>query len=750
MRGALVLSVVTALNSLGNLFVHVLVARGGGVYSYGAVGALLSLGVIASTVSAGIQYAVARLAALSDASPHDLLRRGAWAAAPWLLVVLLASAGSAPFSAYLHLSGPAPVLLALAYCSTMFAYAVPAGIFIGRNRLVVIAALTMAGTCLRIGYGFLLGWTSPDGLGALASSALAMATVTAVAVLLLPRARCHVARTANSLKKVSAPLRGRLSLTGEGAVGSVLSAALWGAWSLPLLFARHNLPADDAGVFAAGQLVLSTVLLLTSGLATAFYPAIVRSRSRRHVLAGLGGTLALSLICVAAATLIGPTLIRHLYGPRFAMSASLLAGMGISVTAVAGATFGLWTAQALQRGIGGTAVGIAGALACEALMGSVARTPLALAVTPAISMAGGLLVATAAVSLRSRRRRVRALRSAVRRHRLAGAPQATPDGGMLERTVVGIMAHNEAATIEASLAAVLGAPGDAGPARVVVVASGCTDDTEAVVDRIAARDPRVELIVETARTGKASAINLFLRATDEPICVLVGADTLLAPGSLARLVAPFVDERIGMTGGRVVPTNEPTGIVGRAVHALWELHHAVAQRRAKLGEVVAFRRVMDRIDSQSLTDEVSLEAHVRGAGYLLQYVPEALVFNHGPVTVDDYLTHRKRIHQGHIAVESTTGYRASTMDPRPLVGVVVRTALRHPRCIIGLLAAVFLEVAARFEARKEYELQESRTDGLWKPIASAKQAFQVAYEYEVVGTPVPLGSVAPAAVEEAV
>jgi hypothetical protein len=44
---------------------------------------------------------------------------------------------------------------------------------------------------------------------------------------------------------------------------------------------------------------------------------------------------------------------------------------------------------------------------------------------------------------------------------------------------------------------------------------------------------------------------------------------------------------------------------------------------------------------------------------------------------------------------------------------------------------------ARFEARKSYEFEQTRKDGVWRPICSAKQAFDVDYEYEIVGTAVP-------------
>ena len=48
-------------------------------------------------------------------------------------------------------------------------------------------------------------------------------------------------------------------------------------------------------------------------------------------------------------------------------------------------------------------------------------------------------------------------------------------------------------------------------AEIIVVASGCTDGTEAIVQAAAAADARISLLVQPQREGKASAMNLFLR-----------------------------------------------------------------------------------------------------------------------------------------------------------------------------------------------------------------------------------------------
>jgi GT2 family glycosyltransferase len=269
---------------------------------------------------------------------------------------------------------------------------------------------------------------------------------------------------------------------------------------------------------------------------------------------------------------------------------------------------------------------------------------------------------------------------------------------------------------------------------VVVIASACTDATEDLVRAMADREPRVQLLSQSTREGKASAINLFINTTSEPLCALVGGDTLLAPGALAALVAPFADQCVGMTGARVVPTNLRRGVAARLVHVLWDLHHEAAMRRPKLGEAVAFRRGVDHIDATSLTDEVSLEAAVLATGRTLRYVPEAVVFNHGAESVHDYLTHRRRIHRGHLGVQHTTGYSPSTLDRTVVLGATLAVLRRRPLSALALAAAAVLEGVARSQAWRAHRLALDADNGLWEPIHSAKRPFEIEYEpVEVVG-----------------
>src|SRR5690349_6420322 len=102
------------------------------------------------------------------------------------------------------------------------------------------------------------------------------------------------------------------------------------------------------------------------------------------------------------------------------------------------------------------------------------------------------------------------------------------------------MAYNEEANIGRLLEALIAQETDlCSIESIVVLASGCTDRTEEIVRAFAEAHPRVKLVVQPQRRGKASAINLFLGATESDVLVMESADTVPEPTTIERLVAPF-------------------------------------------------------------------------------------------------------------------------------------------------------------------------------------------------------------------
>jgi len=285
---------------------------------------------------------------------------------------------------------------------------------------------------------------------------------------------------------------------------------------------------------------------------------------------------------------------------------------------------------------------------------------------------------------------------------------------------MGIMAYNEEANIGRLLEAVTTQKfKEVALTEIVVVASGCTDNTEAIVLEWANRDSRIRLISQEKRAGKASAINDYLPKAQEKILVLCSADLLPEPEAIERLVAPFADPEVGMTSSRPVPVNDASQFMGYAAHMLWDLHHAINMKSFKAGEMIAIRKIFERIPYHTAVDEASMEPVIRGQGYQAQYVGTAIVYNKGPETLADFLRQRRRIYAGHLAVRDTLGYNVSTMSGRKILMTLVQNLDWRPKQFAWTWSIVGLEVYGRLLGLRDYK--KRRDHAVWEMATTTKQ-----------------------------
>jgi cellulose synthase/poly-beta-1,6-N-acetylglucosamine synthase-like glycosyltransferase len=264
-----------------------------------------------------------------------------------------------------------------------------------------------------------------------------------------------------------------------------------------------------------------------------------------------------------------------------------------------------------------------------------------------------------------------------------------------------VPAYNEASNIERLLAALLGQRAERSRiVEVVVVASGCTDDTAQVARDFSRGRPGVHVHVQERREGKVAAINAYLKIRDPraEVVVVCSADLEPAPDVVDRMVQHLADHPgVGMVGARPVPDNDASQLVGRMVKLLWEMHHRISLDVPKMGEIVAFRAMLvEYVSELSVVDEASIEDIVRAKGYDLGYVPEAIVTNHGPETLAEYFEQRRRIARGHYWLDFAFGYEVATLDRALLAKVTLEAARNEDRFgRIALATAIGTEIAAR-------------------------------------------------------
>jgi cellulose synthase/poly-beta-1,6-N-acetylglucosamine synthase-like glycosyltransferase len=250
------------------------------------------------------------------------------------------------------------------------------------------------------------------------------------------------------------------------------------------------------------------------------------------------------------------------------------------------------------------------------------------------------------------------------------------------KITIGIPAYNEEKNIGTLLTALLMQEQKRTKiSEIIVVSSGSTDRTDEIVKEYSNIDDRIILIRQPQRRGKASAINEILKASTNDIIVLESADTIPEKDCIEKLCSPFLDEKIGMTGAHPIPTNNRDTFTGYAVHLIWDLHHRISLKTPKCGELIAFRKLFDKIPEDIVTDEAWIEYEVRKREYEVAYVPEAVVYNRGPETIREFIKQRRRIACGHLDLKKRTRYTVSTVkmtNTLPILLTLFPIKLKNP------------------------------------------------------------------------
>ncbi len=224
-----------------------------------------------------------------------------------------------------------------------------------------------------------------------------------------------------------------------------------------------------------------------------------------------------------------------------------------------------------------------------------------------------------------------------RRHQTRGGPVPHAPG-----VSVIVPAYNEGRVIIGTVASLLGQRYD-GDLEVIVVDDGSTDDTLAVARDAFGDEPRVTVLTKE-NAGKASALNFGIARARHDVIVGLDADTLFAPDTVAELVQPLADPRVGAVAGNAKVGNR-VNIVTR-----WQaLEYVTSQnfdRRAFAlvdgitvvpGAVGAWRRDVVRqvggFRHDTMAEDQDLTLAVRRAGYSIAYADGAVAYTEAPDTL---------------------------------------------------------------------------------------------------------------------
>jgi len=303
------------------------------------------------------------------------------------------------------------------------------------------------------------------------------------------------------------------------------------------------------------------------------------------------------------------------------------------------------------------------------------------------------------------------------------------------RCSVGVTAYNEEANIGRLLEALLTQhTRDVEIVEIIVVASACTDNTVPIVESYTAEYPLVKLFTQARREGKTSAINVFLANAGEDICVLESGDTLPHEDAIENLVRMFRDPAVGMTGAQKVAVNTPDHVVGLLSYLRLKMEHQLCLEIPRLGELVAFRKILDRLPPDVAMDEAFVEAFAVQRGLQVRYAPDAVVYSMGPQTVSDFVKQRRRNYAGHLYLIDKFGYRVSSLQNRRVVRIALEEVWGAFRLLgtLGYLAT--LEIYSRMLGWWDYRVKKEK-HVVWDMAWSTKDPGQAIQNRPDLGLP---------------
>ena len=305
------------------------------------------------------------------------------------------------------------------------------------------------------------------------------------------------------------------------------------------------------------------------------------------------------------------------------------------------------------------------------------------------------------------------------------APGPSGDPGTAEQTriSIGICAYNEGQRLTGLLESLATQRLPSGFAldEVLVVASGCTDDTERVAEDWAKVESRLSLIRETERRGKSSALNAILARFRGDILVLVNADARLLPGAVSELLMAFESRpEVEVACGFPIPEGSGS-IVGVVEDVWWRLHNRTLQTLAELragnhccDELMALRRgFANAIPMGVVNDGAYFGVLAARRDVTVQFAPRAKVLIATPKNLLGLIRQRRRIVRGHRQVLEMFGTPPFTLEGlakrRPAVAakiLLAEIASRPTWTLAFLVLALPIEGIAHASAFLER---------LWRP-----------------------------------
>jgi len=168
-------------------------------------------------------------------------------------------------------------------------------------------------------------------------------------------------------------------------------------------------------------------------------------------------------------------------------------------------------------------------------------------------------------------------------------------GPITPRVTVVISAYNEAGHIEATVLNKLNQDYPHALLDVMVASDGSTDETDAVLGRLARENPRLSFFRQQPRSGKTAALNSLIERAKGEIVVFADANSMYRPDTVRQLVAPFADPEVGYVTGQMRYVDPHGSLIGDGCSAYMRYENLLRRYETDIGSIVGVDGGVDAV-----------------------------------------------------------------------------------------------------------------------------------------------------------
>ncbi|MGZ4385605.1 MAG: glycosyltransferase family 2 protein [Gaiellaceae bacterium] len=265
--------------------------------------------------------------------------------------------------------------------------------------------------------------------------------------------------------------------------------------------------------------------------------------------------------------------------------------------------------------------------------------------------------------------------------------QPRTDASYVPTVTVIVAAHDEEAVIERRLENLLALDYPPERLEIVVASDDSGDRTDAIVERLAAREPRVRLL-RCPRAGKVAAQNRAVRASQAEVVAFSDANASWAPDALRRLVANLADPAVAYVCGSL-RLERPDGSNQEGLYWRYDLWQRASESRLGSitggnGSIYALRRSEYVEVDPRFGHDLAFPYLMVQRGMRAVYEPGALAREKPTPSVETEYRRKVRMFE-HAWLITLRGSMLRRLPPGYLLAIVSHRLLRYGSGVLHLL-----------------------------------------------------------------